>query len=181
MKKVFLISSLALILSSCVVVSTTGKVVKTAVKTTAKVVKGTVKGISWTVRKAEGEISENRINGKWKVVGVYDGDYNQFEKDNDPDNSFESKCSSGFEQIIFNTKKSKFQPFHCSTEKEDQVKYKYKFGKNPQTKEKENYLKYNSNHTISVIDVTSKTMVIESELVFGNQLPKRRLFLLEKE
>lgn len=179
MKKIILISGLALILSSCVV-STAGKVVKTAVRTTTKVVKGTVKGVSWAVKKAEGKINENRLDGDWKVVGVYNGTYEEFAKDKDPDNNYESKCSDSFEQITINTKKEKFRPFHCSGEKEDWVKYKFKFGKNPQNKEKENYLKYNRDKTISIVDVTSKTMVIESELLLGNNFPKRRLYLLEK-
>ncbi|MFA5619774.1 MAG: hypothetical protein WDA08_05655 [Weeksellaceae bacterium] len=179
MKKYLLIGSMLFLLSSCVV-SAVGKVASTAVKATVGIVKGTVKGVSWAVSKAEGEISEKRIDGTWKVVGVYNGTYEEFIKDGDADNQFENHCGNEDVEITFKTNRSRFQPFHCSNEKEDWVKYKFKFGKNPQTKEKENHLRYGNNQTISIIDVTSKTMVIESEQTFGNSFPKRRMYLLEQ-
>ena len=179
MKKVLVLVSAVALLNSCVV--------KTAVKTVSgvasigyKAVKGTVKGVSWAVSKANGKIDEDRVDGTWRVVGVYKGSFNDFQKDQSPDSSFESECGDGYDQLIFKSKKSKFQPVHCSGDKEDWVKYDFKFGKNPATNEKENYIKYNSNNYISVIDVNNKTMVLE-----GNLMPKlaftgAKLYLLEK-
>ncbi|MGN7863093.1 hypothetical protein [Chryseobacterium sp. 22458] len=179
MKKIVLLASALFILHSCVVRTAT-KVVSGAVNLGYKAVKGTVNGISWAVSKAKGKIDEDRIDGTWKIVGVYKGSFDDFSKDQNPEASFTSDCTDSFDQIIFKAKKSKFKPVHCSSEDEDWVKYKMEFGKNPLTKEKENYIEYNSNNYISVIDVNNKTMVLE-----GNLMPKlafsgAKLYLLEK-
>ncbi len=169
MKKIVFIISVAFLLNSCVV------------STAAKAVKGTVNGISWAVSKAKGKIDEDRIDGTWKVVGVYRGSFEDFTKDQNPESNFTSECTNdSFDQIIFNSRKSKFKPVHCSSDKEEWQKYAMEFGKNPITKEKENYIEYNSNNYISVIDVNNKTMVLE-----GNLMPKlafsgAKLYLLEK-
>lgn len=178
MKKILLLLSMAVVLNSCVV-RTAAKVVTTTAKVGISVVKGTVKGVAWTVKKAEGKINENRLDGTWKVVGVYPGSYDQFIADKDPDNTFESRCSEGMEQIEFKAKKKKFKPIHCSAEKEDWVKYKYKFGKHPVTKSKENYLQYNARNYVTIIDVTSKTMVLEGNLMPG--MMGTKLYLFEKK
>ena len=180
MKKIVFIISAAFLLNSCVV-STAAKVVKGAVNVSYKAVKGTVNGISWAVSKAKGKIDEDRIDGTWKVVGVYRGSFEDFTKDQNPESNFTSECTNdSFDQIIFNARKSKFKPVHCSSDKEEWQKYAMEFGKNPVTKEKENYIEYNSNNYISVIDVNNKTMVLE-----GNLMPKlafsgAKLYLLEK-
>lgn len=179
MKKTLLVVSAVLVLSSCVVRTAT-KVVSGAVNLSYKAVKGTVNGISWAVSKAKGKIDEDRLDGTWKVVGVYKGSFEDFSKDQNPDGSFTSDCTEGFDQIIFKAKKSKFKPVHCSSDKEDWVKYSLEFGKNPVTKEKENYIEYKPSNYISVIDVNNKTMILE-----GNLMPKlafsgAKLYLLEK-
>ncbi|MDP9954965.1 hypothetical protein J2X97_000602 [Epilithonimonas hungarica] len=179
MRKIILSICTIAILQSCVV-STAAKVVKGVAKVGYKTVKGTVKGVSWAVSKANGKIDKDRIDGTWKVIGVYKGSFETFSNDQAPDSSFNSECVEGFDQIVFNSKRSKFKPVHCSTEKEDWQKYDFEFGKNPLTKEKENYIEYNSNNYISVIDINSKTMVLE-----GNLMPKlafsgAKLYLLER-
>ncbi|WP_370896083.1 hypothetical protein [Chryseobacterium gossypii] len=179
MKKIIFLISAVLLLNSCVV-STAAKAVKGAATLGYKAVKGTVNGISWAVRKADGKIDEDRLDGTWKVVGVYRGSFEDFSKDEHPESSFTTECTDSFDQIVFNSRKSKFKPVHCSSDQEDWVKYSLEFGKNPLTKEKENYIEYNSNNYISVIDVNNKTMVLE-----GNLMPKLafsggRLYLLQK-
>ncbi len=179
MKNILFLASALIVLNSCVVRTAT-KVVSGAVNLGYKAVKGTVNGISWAVSKAKGKIDEDRLDGTWKVAGVYKGSFEDFSKDQDPEASFTSDCVNSFDQIIFKAKKSKFKPVHCSSDKEDWVKYSLEFGKNPVTKEKENYIEYNSNNYISVIDVNNKTMVLE-----GNLMPKlafsgAKLYLLEK-
>jgi len=178
-KKVIILISVFAVLQSCVV-STAAKAVKGVAKVGYKAVKGTVKGVSWAVSKAKGKIDEDRVDGTWKVVGVYRGSFEDFANDQNPESSFESECTDSFDQIVFNSKRSKFKPVHCSSEEEDWVKYSFEFGKNPLTKEKENYIEYNSNNYISVIDINNKTMVLE-----GNLMPKlafsgAKLYLLEK-
>lgn len=123
---------LSFILTSCIV-STAAKVVKTTAKIGIGVVKGTVKGVAWTVKKAEGKINEDRIDGVWKVVGVYSGTYEQFSTDSNPENNFKSTCANGLEVIEFNSKREKFKPVHCTGQDEEWIKYGYKFGKNPMT------------------------------------------------
>lgn len=178
-KKILLLSSALFVLNSCVVRTAT-KVVSGAVNLGYKAVKGTVNGISWAVSKAKGKIDEDRLDGTWKVAGVYRGSFEDFSKDQNPDGSFTSDCTEGFDQIVFKAKKSKFKPVHCSSQDEDWMKYSMEFGKNPTTKEKENYIEYGSQHYISVIDVNNKTMMLE-----GNLMPKlafsgAKLYLLVK-
>ena len=174
--KITFILILCFFLHSCIV-STAAKIVKTTAKIGYSAVKGTVKGVNWAVNKAEGKIDEDRLDGTWKVVGVYNGTYDQFSQDHDPQNNFKNECS---EIIEFKSSRNKFQPIHCENEKEDWVKYKFEFGKNPQNKEKENYLKYNSNNYISIIDITNKTMVLEGNLMQKYTLSGGRLYLFEK-
>lgn len=180
MKKIAVLLLMVFVLNSCVV-RTAAKVVTTTAKVGVGIVKGTVKGIAWTVKKAEGKINEDRIDGTWKLVGVYNGTYDDFARDKDPDNSFESTCADGIEQIEFKAKKKRFKPIHCSSEKEDWIKYSYKFGKHPQTRTKENYLKYNSRNYITIIDVTSKTMVLEGNLMQTHAFSGTKLYLFEKK
>jgi len=175
MKKVLIILCGALILESCVV-STAASVVKGAGKLAYKTVKGTVKGIAWTVSKAKGKIDEDRLDGKWKIVGIYNGSFTEFEKAENPETSFDSNCAEGFEQIEFKAKRSKFKPVHCSSEKEDWTKYDFKFGKNPANGERENYIEYNSRNYISVIDVTAKNLTLEGNLMMSGT----QVYLLEK-
>ncbi|MFP3833014.1 hypothetical protein [Chryseobacterium sp. SIMBA_028] len=179
MKKIIFLAFALLTLHSCVVRTAT-KVVSGAVSIGYKAVKGTVNGISWAVSKAKGKIDEDRLDGTWKVVGVYRGSFEDFSKDQNPDGSFTSDCTESFDQIIFKANKSKFKPVHCSSDKEDWVKYSLEFGKNPITKEKENYIEYNSNNYISVIDVNSKTMVLEGNLMPKMAFSGAKLYLLEK-
>lgn len=179
MKKIVALLLLVFLMNSCVVRTAT-KVVTTTAKVGYSVVKGTVKGISWTVKKAEGKINEDRLDGTWKLVGVYNGGYDDFVKDKDPDNHFESACDTGVEQIEFKAKKKRFKPIHCSSEKEDWIKYSYKFGKHPITKTKENYLTYNSKNYTTIIDVSSKTMVLEGNLMSAHAFSGAKLYLFEK-
>ena len=179
MKKIIFLLAIVFFLNSCVV-STAAKVVKGAAKLSYKAVKGTVNGVSWAVSKAKGKIDEDRIDGTWKVIGVYKGSFENFEKDQNPESTFTSECTEGFDQIVFNSRRSKFKPVHCSTTEEDNIKYSFEFGKNPNTKEKENYIKYNSNSYISVIDVNNKTMVLEGNLMPKISFSPSTLFLLEK-
>lgn len=179
MKKILLLFIIGFSLSSCVV-TTAAKVVGGAVSLSYKAVKGTVKGVSWAVSKANGKIDENRLDGTWKIVGVYNGSFTEFEKDEAPDNSFKSECDSGFEQILFKTKKSKFQPVHCSSTKEKWIKYSFDFGKHPITKEKENYIEFQKNNYLTIINVTNSTLVLEGNLMPKYAFSGGKLYLLEK-
>ena len=179
MKKIILPIFALIILQSCIV-STAAKAVKGVAKIGYKAVKGTVKGVSWAVSKANGKIDKDRIDGTWKVVGIYHGSFADFSVDQNPESSFNSECIDGFDQIIFNSKKSKFKPVHCSTEKESWQKYDFEFGKNPLTKEKENYIEFNSSNYISVIDINNKTMILEGSLMPKQAFSGGKLYLLEK-
>lgn len=67
--KLGFILSVSLLLTSCIV-STAAQVLKTTAKIAYSTLKGTVKGVSWAVKKSEGKINEDRIDGYWKVVAV---------------------------------------------------------------------------------------------------------------
>lgn len=175
MRKYIVLISAAVVLQSCIV-STAAKVVKGVATVGYKAVKGTVQGISWAVSKAKGKIDKDRLDGKWKVVGIYKGPFTEYEKQQNPETSFETKCEEGFEQIEFNARRSKFKPVHCSREKEDWTKYDLEFGKNPSNGERENYIKYHSRNYISVIDVSSKNLILEGDLTLAGT----QLYLLEK-
>ncbi|SKC11060.1 hypothetical protein SAMN05660477_03082 [Soonwooa buanensis] len=179
MKKLIFVLSASLLLQSCIV-STATKAVTGVAKLGYKTVKGTVNAASWAVSKAAGKIDEDRVGGTWKVVGVYKGSYEQFQQDQNRESTFESECGEAYDQIIFKSNKSKFKPVHCSGQDEDWVKYDFEFGKNPITKEKENYIEYNSNNYITVIDVDNKTMVLEGNLMPKLSFSGARLYLLEK-
>lgn len=179
MKKIIILVSAVTLLHSCVV-TTAAKAVTGVAKIGYKAVKGTVNGVSWAVSKANGKIDEDRIDGTWKVVGAYHGTFADFTNDQNPENSFTTDCADGFDQIIFNSNRSKFKPVHCSSDKEDWIKYSFEFGKNPITKEKENYIEYNSSNYISVIDINNKTMVLEGNLIPKLAFSGAKLYLLEK-
>ena len=103
-KAILLIASIGL-LQSCIV-STATKAVTGVAKLGYKTVKGTVNAASWAVSKAAGKIDEDRVDGTWKVVGVYKGSFAQFQQDQNRDSSFESECGDAYDQIIFKSNKS---------------------------------------------------------------------------
>lgn len=103
MKKIVVSLFVLAVLQSCIV-STAAKAVKGVAKIGYKAVKGTVKGVSWAVSKANGKIDKDRIDGNWKVVGIYHGSFADFSVDQNPESSFNSECVDGFDQIIFNSK-----------------------------------------------------------------------------
>lgn len=179
MKKIILLLLAFFILESCVV-STAGKVVKTVATAGYKVVKGTVNGISWTVSKAKGKIDPDRLDGTWKIVGVYKGTYEDFENDPAPESTADfGGCGSM--EIEFNSKREKFRPVYCSGEKENFVDYKMKYGKNPSSNERENYIQFHSSNYITVVDASRKTMVLEGGLVPSMAFNGYKLYLLEKK
>lgn len=179
MKKIIMLIAGVFILNSCIV-STAASAVKGVAKLGYKAVKGTVNGISWAVSKASGKIDEDQLDGVWKVAGVYNGSFSDFQKDQNPESNYTTTCAEGFDQIEFKTRRSKFKPVHCSKEEEDWIKYDFNFGKNPITKEKENYLEYNSKNYITIVDVTSKTMVLEGNLIPSLAFSGGKLYLFEK-
>lgn len=179
MKKTISLLLLALMLQSCVV-NTAAKVVKTTGKIAYGTVKGTVKGVSWAVKKAEGKINENRLDGNWKVVGVYKGTYEEVFNSENPENIFNSRCASGDEVLRINAKKSRLQPVHCSSEKSSWEKYKFKFGKNPQTKNRENYLEIGKKNYISIINLSGENLILEGNLMPVYGLSGGKVYLLEK-
>lgn len=179
MKKILVLILSITLLQSCII-STAAKAVKGVATVGYKAVKGTVKGVSWAVGKAKGKIDEDRIDGTWKVVGVYRGSFADFEKDPNPESSFTTSCTAGFDQMVFHTKRSRFKPVHCSNTDEKWIKYDFKFGKNPATNERENYIEYSKNNYISVIDVNSKTMVLEGNLMPELSFSTNTVYLLEQ-
>lgn len=180
MKNIFGLLIIGSILSSCVV-STAAKVVKGAAKVTYGAVKGTVKGVSWAVSKAEGKIDDSRLDGKWRLIGVYKGSYDQIVKNGDSENILTASCTSEeTEMLTIKARKEKWQPVHCENSKVDWEKYKFKFGKNPDTKEKENYLELADDRNISIINVSDQQLILEGNLIPSYAFSGGKVFLFEK-
>ncbi|MBF0596048.1 hypothetical protein [Faecalibacter rhinopitheci] len=180
MKKVFYLLLSFIVLQSCVV-STAANAVKTVAKVSYGVVKGTVKAVSWTVSKAKGKISEDKLNGSWKLVGIYNGSFKDYNNDKQANVAYNSNCNEEIDVMEFKSKKSKFKTIHCDSQKVNWEKYKLEFGKNPLTKEKENYISYGSKKYISVIDVTNKTMALEGNNLYSYNTSGTQLYLFEKK
>lgn len=176
MKKVFLSVALLGILSSCVV-STAAKVVKTAGKVAVGTVKTAVKGVGWTINKANGKISEDRLNGKWQVVGIYEGNFEEFAAQAEPQNLFE--CTSGSEIYQFKVKKEQFIFTSCASANPQKYKYKYSFEKDPSSGNRENMITYGPSY-FTVVDVTSKNLALEGYFLNQNGTNVKSICILNK-
>ena len=67
--------------------------------------------------------------------------------------------------IEFKSNRSEFQPMHCSIEKKKWIKYQFDSGKNPLKNTKEKDVKYHSNTSTSMIEITSQSMILEKHLM----------------
>lgn len=176
MKKALFIIVPLFALSSCIV-STATKVVTTAGKVAVGAVKATVNGIDWAITKANGKIDEDRLNGKWKIVGLFKGNFDEFSSKNNPNNYV--NCIEGNELYEFKVKKEKFIHYHCGFTTPIEYKYKFSFEKNTETKTKENMITYGPSY-FTVLDVTKNTLALEGYFVeeYGNKV--KSICLLEK-
>ncbi len=179
MRKVIILLISCTFLTSCVV-STAAKIVKTTGKIAYGTVKGAVNGVSWAVSKANGKINEDRLDGNWKVVGVYKGSYDEILKSGNAENIFAENCQNGNSILEFKTKKSKFKAVHCESSKTDWEKYKFDFGKNPSTKEKENYLELPNDQYLSIVNVSDTQLILEGNLISSYAFSGGNVYLLEK-
>lgn len=176
MKKIFLSLCIFTIFNSCIVstavsaLSTVGKVAVGAVKTT-------VKGISWSIKKANGKINEDRLNGKWKIVGYYKGNFEEFSAQVNPVNYF--SCTSGDEFYEFKMNREKFFHYTCGTSEPIKYKLKYSFEKNPETGNKENMITYGPSY-FTIIDVTNEHLALEGYFVQENGIEVKSICLLDK-
>lgn len=179
MKKYILILTAGLFLQSCIV-STAAKAVTTVAKVGVGVVKGTVKGISWTVKKAKGKIDEDRLDGNWKLVGIYDGPLSEYEKVQNPNTSFEATCENESTLLSFKSKNSKIKQLYCANDKVDFEKYKFQFGRNSATGDKENYITF-GNKNLTIVDVSNKNLVLEGVGFYDLTKSNRQVYLFEKK
>jgi hypothetical protein len=60
------------------------------------------------------------------------------------------------------------------------LKYKFDFGKNPKSKEKENYLKMPNGDYISIINVSGNNLILEGNLMPAYAFKGAKVYLLEK-
>lgn len=176
MKKLVLIIGLFFAVTSCIV-STATKVVTTAGKVAIGAVKATVNGIDWAITKANGKIDDSRLNGKWKVVGLFKGSFDEFSAQNNHNNYV--NCIEGNELYEFKVKKEKFIHYNCGSTVPMEYKYKFSFEKNPETRTKENMITYGPSY-FSVLDVTKKTLALEGYFVEENGTKVKSICLLEK-
>ena len=179
MKKFIIILAAGFCLQSCVV-NTAAKAVTAVAKAGYGVVKGTVKGISWTVNKAKGKIDEDRLDGDWKLVGIYDGPLAEYEREKNPNTSFEATCANENTLLSFKTKKSKLKQLYCAKEKVDFEKYKFQFGRNSATGDKENYITF-ANKNLTIVDVSNKNLVLEGVGFYDLTKSNRQVYLFEKK
>lgn len=176
MKKTILSLALLSLLTSCVV-STAAKVVKTAGKVAVGTVKTAVKGVGWTINKASGKIDEDRLNGTWKVTGIYEGTFEQFAAKSEPENLFD--CAAGEETYQFKVKKGQFLFTACGSADAEKFKYKYSFEKDHTTGDRENMITYGPSY-FNIIDVTGKNLALEGYFLNQNGTKVRSICTLEK-
>jgi len=177
MKKLLLAVVVAVLMQSCVV-STAAKVVKTAGKVAVGAVKTTVHTIDWTVKKANGKINEDRLDGKWKVAALYKGSFEDYENSKNPENLYQG-CSEGQEVYEFKAKKSKFTQYSCGVADPSTFKYTYSWEKDPTTGEKENMVSYGPGY-FNVINADSKHLVLEGYFLDEGGTKVRSTCFLEK-
>ncbi len=180
MKNLILSVVVSVLLSSCIA-TTVAKVAVGTVKTAGKVAVGTVKtaakGIGWTINKANGKINETRLDGKWKVTGLYKGNFSEFASQSNPVNQF--SCDYGDDIYEFKIKKEKFYRSECGNTESQKYKIKYSFDKNPETKEHENMFTYGPSY-FTVIDVTGSNLALEGYFIEENGTKVKSICLLEK-
>ena len=157
MKKLITSVLICSVLSSCIV-STAAKVVKTAGKVAVGTVKVAAKGTGWVIQKANGKINEDRLNGKWKVVGFYKGTFDEYSASENPANLF--SCATGDEVYEFKMNKEKMWHYNCGSSDAEKFKIKYSFEKNDETKERENMVTYGPGY-FTIINVTGDRLVLE--------------------
>ena len=176
MKKLIASVLLCSVLSSCIV-STAAKVVKTTAKVAVGTVKVAAKGTGWVIQKANGKINEDRLNGKWKVVGFYRGTFDEFSATENPENLF--TCTSGDEIYEFKMNKEKMWHYDCGSSDGQKFKIKYSFEKNDETKSKENMVTYGPGY-FTIINVTGDTLVLEGYFAQDNGNKIKSICTLEK-
>ena len=176
MKKFLFSIGLVTVLNSCIV-GTAAKVVTTAGKVAVGAVKTTVKGINWTLKKANGKINEDRLNGKWKIVGYYKGNFEEFSAQSNPINYF--SCTSGDELYEFKMNKEKFFHYTCGNSEPIKYKLEYSFDKNPETGNKENMITYGPSY-FTIIDVTNEHLALEGYFVYEDGIKMKSICLLDK-
>lgn len=177
MKKLILSIPILILLKSCIV-STATKVVTTAGKVAVGAVKTTVKGINWTIKKANGKINEDRLNGKWKIVGYYKGSFEEFSTQSNPVNYF--NCNTGEEIYEFKMSREKFYHYPCGNSEPIKYKLEYSFEKNPESGNKENMITYGPSY-FTVIDVTNDNLALEGYFVEEGGRKVKSICLLEKD
>mgnify|MGYP003609746963 CR=1 FL=1 len=82
--------------------------------------------------------------------------------------------------IEFKSNRSEFQPMHCSIEKKKWIKYQFDSGKNPLKNTKEKDVKYHSNTSTSMIEITSQSMILEKHLMQREAFSSGKHSLFEK-
>ena len=177
MKKIVILLSCSVLLQSCIV-STAAKVVKTAGKVAVGTVKGAVNVIDWSVKKANGKINEDRLDGKWKVTGLYKGTFAEYENQQNPANLYEP-CPTGDEIYEFDANKSKFIQYSCGVAEAATFKYVYSWEKDSTTGEKENMISYGPGY-FNVINVDSKHLALEGYFLNENGTKVRSIAVLDK-
>ncbi len=176
MRKLILAICICSLLTSCIV-STAAKVVKTAGKVAVGTVKTAAKGAGWAYQKANGKINENRLNGKWKVVALYKGTFDEFSVNENPVNLL--NCSNGNEIYEFKMKKEKLFHYDCGSSDAVKYKLKYSFEKNSETRSHENMITYGPGY-FTVINVTNDNLVLEGYFVEDSGSKVKSICLLEQ-
>lgn len=176
MKKILLSLLICTVLNSCIVATAT-KVVTTAGKVAVGAVTSTVKGISWSIKKANGKINEDRLNGKWKIVGYYKGSFEEFSAQKEPVNYF--TCLDGMEIYEFKMSKEKFYLYPCGSTESIKYKLEYSFQRNPESGNKENMITYGPSY-FTIIDVTSDHLALEGYFINENGRKVKSICVLDK-
>ncbi len=175
MKKMFVMAASLFILNSCGVQSMT----KFAEKSTNVFMKGvdaTLGGMEWVYNKANGKISEDKIDGKWKIIALYDGDYKTLRQTKNPTNILKTECD---QFAVFDTKNKKFQQINCKSEGNPE-NYTLSFENIDGTMDYDNVFHFGNDESFNIINANGKNMTLEGYFVFDIDTHTTGVYLLEK-
>ncbi len=133
------------------------------------------------LKKIEGASSNmdiNQLQGKWKIIALYKGDYENFRKSGrfgrQPENIYRKSCSNNEEELfVFDIPQKTYRRINCGIVS-NPVIWTATIGKSNIT------LTTASGESIGIVRQTEKELMMEGNFVFDINKPVTGLYVLEK-